>query len=199
MLPYLYYIKMKISFKKNFLWSGFYCNQSRRGNIMMPLHFLFIFAFLCTRSFLRNHLRECTCIWNLKTMPVNNEDTHLWTQNLGEKLVIFESLFQAFSVFNVLETCRVPVYTYWRLISELSSLLKNSWNGFLNNAKFVGMDQITCKNCNKSSWMQVNKILLTCDCPRQFPTFFVRSFQWNQIKPLWDEAMFPKLIIFAKY
>ena len=28
--------------------------------------------------------------------------------------------------------------------------------------------------------MQVNYILLTRDRPEQFPSFFVRSFQWNQ-------------------
>ena len=42
-------------------------------------------------------------------------------------------------------------------------------------AKVVGMDQITCKNCNNSSWMQVTKILLTHDRPEQFPSFLVRS------------------------
>ena len=34
---------------ENFLWSGFYCNRSRHGNIT-PLRFLFIFVFLCTMS-----------------------------------------------------------------------------------------------------------------------------------------------------
>ena len=51
---------------------------------------------------------------------------------------------------------------------------------FWENAKFVGVDQITYKNCKKSNWMQVNKILLTRDLPEQFPSVFVRSFQWNQ-------------------
>ena len=31
---------------ENFLWSGFYCNRSRHGNVMTPLRFLFIFVFL---------------------------------------------------------------------------------------------------------------------------------------------------------
>ena len=34
------------------------------------------------------------------------------------------------------------------------------------------MDQITSKNCIKSNWMQVNKILLTRDRPEQFPLIF---------------------------
>ena len=36
---------------ENFLWSGFYCNRSRHGNVMMPLRFSFIAVFLCTMSF----------------------------------------------------------------------------------------------------------------------------------------------------
>ena len=40
--------------------------------------------------------------------------------------------------------------------------------------------------------MQVNKILLTRDRPEQFPSFFVRSFQWYQT----TRAAFPNLIIF---
>ena len=46
--------------------------------------------------------------------------------------------------------------------------------------------QITCKKCNKSSWMQANNILLTRDRPEQFPSFFVRSFQWNQTSMRWS-------------
>ena len=34
-----------------FLWSAFYCNWSGHGNLMTPIRFLFIFVFLCTRSF----------------------------------------------------------------------------------------------------------------------------------------------------
>ena len=46
---------------ENISWSGFYCNRSRHGNIMTPLRFLFIFVFLCTRSFLKKPLKGvCT-------------------------------------------------------------------------------------------------------------------------------------------
>ena len=48
------------------------------------------------------------------------------------------------------------------------------------------MEQITCKNFNKSRWMQVNKILLTRDRPEQIPSFLVRSFQWNQTTMRWS-------------
>ena len=33
--------------------------------------------------------------------------------------------------------------------------------------------------------MQVTKILLTRDRPEQFPSFLVRSFQWNQTTMRW--------------
>ena len=47
---------------ENFLWSGFYCNRSRHGNVTTPFGFLFIFVFLCTRSFFKKSLKGvCTC------------------------------------------------------------------------------------------------------------------------------------------
>ena len=39
-------------------------------------------------------------------MPVNNEDAHLKTQNLGEKYVTFEAPFNCLPCFNILETWR---------------------------------------------------------------------------------------------
>ena len=61
----------------------------------------------------------------------------------GGELVIFEALFKAFPVFSVLETCRLYLLTIdlgiVKCIRKLSS-------AFLDIAKFVDMDQITCKN-----------------------------------------------------
>ena len=91
---------------------------------------------------------------------------------------------------------KLAEYIYWQLISGLSNLLKKLSSGFLKSAKFVGVDQITFKNCDKSSWIQVNKILLTLDRPEQF--FFFLYAVFSGIKLLWDEAAFPKLIIFLK-
>ena len=55
-LPQLYYIKMKISYDL-----GFFCNRSRHGNVLTPLRFLFIFVFLCTKSFFKKSLKGvCT-------------------------------------------------------------------------------------------------------------------------------------------
>ena len=136
----------------------------------------------------------CTCIWNLKTMPVNK-----WVRSLvnskskGKKWLYLRPYLKTFPVFNVLQTCRVHLLTIGlgivKFIKKLSS-------GFLINEKFVGMEQITCKNCNKSSWMQVYKIILTRARPEQPSSFLFAVF--NGIKPLWDEASFPKLIIILK-
>ena len=55
----LYLIHFYTHEQLSFLQSGFYRNQSRHGNVTTPLRFLFIFVFLCTRSFfLINRLRE---------------------------------------------------------------------------------------------------------------------------------------------
>ena len=41
---------------------GFYCNLSRHSNVTTPLRFLFIFVFLCTKSFFKKSLKGvCTC------------------------------------------------------------------------------------------------------------------------------------------
>ena len=103
----------------------------------------------------------------------------------GENWLYLRPYLKAFSVFNVLETCRV-----YLLVIDLGIVkyIKKFWSAFLKNAKFVGMDQITCQNCYKSNWMQVNKILPTHDRPEQFPSFLVRSFQWNQTTIRWSRV-----------
>ena len=93
----------------------------------------------------------------------------------GEYWLYSRPYLKAFSVFNVIETCRVYLLATDLVIVKF---MKKIIEPFLENAKIIGMEQITCKNCNKSSSMQVNKILLTRDRPEQFPSFLVRS--WNQ-------------------
>ena len=134
----------------------------------------------------------CTCIWDLKTMPVNNEDARLWTQNLGKNWLYLRPYLKAFAVFNVLKTCREHFLTIYLGIVEF---LKKFIERFLEKCEIFSMEQITSKNCIKSIWMQVNKILLTRDRQEQLPYFFVSVF--NGINPLWDEAAFPKRVILA--
>ena len=120
------------------------------------------------------------CQWIMRTLTWKHKT---W----GENLLYLRPYLKPFSVFNVLETCRVYYFiSNWSRDCQIYK--KKISSGFLKKTKFVGMDQITCKNCNKSCWMQVNKILLTRDRPEQFPSFLVRSFQWNQTTMRWSRV-----------
>ena len=82
-------------------------------------------------------------------MPVNKFVRSLVnSKSKGKKWLYLTPYLKAFPVFNVLQTCRVYLLTIGlgivKFIKKLSS-------GFLINEKFVGMEKITCKNCNKSS------------------------------------------------
>ena len=65
----------------------------------------------------------------------------------GENWLCFRPYLKAFLVFNVLETCREYFLTIDLGIVEF---IKKFMGGFWKNAKFLGMDQITFKNCIKS-------------------------------------------------
>ena len=96
--------------------------------------------------------------------------------------------------FSVCTRAKNRSFSNWDL--GIVEFVKKLSSGFWKNAKFLGMDQITSKNCIKSSWMQVNNILLTRDRPKQFPSFFVGSFQWNQTTMRWSRV--PKAYHFLK-
>ena len=126
------------------------------------------------------------CIWNLKTMPVNNEDAHLFTQNVREKLVIFEALCKSLPCFQCSWNLQ-GIFIHNIIDLGIVKFIKNLSSGFLNEVNFVGMDQITCKTCNKNSWMQVSKLFfLLAIAQNDSPLFFVRSFQWNQTTMRWS-------------
>ena len=183
----------------------------------------------------------CTCIWNLKTIPVKRTlacKHKLW----GKKSLYLRLYLKAFPVFNVLETIDLVIVKFikkiieqffwimrycvdmdqitcknvtkaaeYRLITleQFPSIFvrRFQWNQTSMRWSCVSKSyhflkilascvdsmlfhcfhyQITCKKCNKSSWMQANNILLTRDRPEQFPSFFVRSFQWNQTSMRWS-------------
>ena len=67
----------------------------------------------------------------------------------GENWLYLRPYLKDFPVFNVLETC--SVYLLMIDLGIVKFIKKNLSSSFFNNAKFVGMDQITLKNCNKSS------------------------------------------------
>ena len=147
------------------------------------------------RKFISLSTMLCTCIWNLKTMPVNKWVRSLVNAKSKGKMVIFEALFKSLLCFQCSSNLQGVFIDNWSRDCEVYK--KHYRAVFLINAKFVGMEQITCKNYNKSSWMQVYKIILTRARPEQSFSFLYAVF--NGIKPLWDEASFPKLIIILKY
>ena len=78
----------------------------------------------------------------MRTLPCKHK--------IGRKKWLYLRLYlKAFPVFNVLETCREYLLT---IDLEIAAFMKkNLSSGFWKNAKFVGTDEITFKNCNKSS------------------------------------------------
>ena len=137
----------------------------------------------------RFELSGVECICSTETAP------------LTESVITYQSYCQSKRPLNTLSSyqqismfLKLAGYTYWQLIWGFSNLWKNLSTSFLKNAKFVGMDQITCKNCNKSSWMQVNKTLLSHDRLEQFPSFFCRRFpmesNYYELKPRFKSLSF---------
>ena len=144
---------------------------------------LFLFA-KCARAY--ETWKQCQ--WIMRTLTCKHKT---W----GENWLYLRPYLKAFSLVDVLETFRVYLLA---IDLGIVKFIKKIIERFFEKCENCSMDQITCKNCNKSSWMQVSKILLTRDRPEQFPFFLVRSFQWNQTTMMGDEAAFPKLIIFFK-
>ena len=126
------------------------------------------------------------CQWIMRTLPCKHK---IWRKNW----LYLRPYLKAFSDFNVLETCIV----YFLAIDlGIVKFIKKLIEQFFEKCEICRNGPNYVQKRNKSRWMQVNKIPLTRDRPEQFPSFFVRSFQWNQ---LWDEAAFSKIIILFKY
>ena len=64
----------------------------------------------------------CTCVWKLKTMPVNNEDA---------QLVIFEVLFESPPCFQMF--LKLARYIYWQLTKRPSDEMEPANQGSAEN------------------------------------------------------------------
>ena len=104
---------------ENFLWYGFYCNRSRHGNVTTPLRLLFIFVFLCTRSFFKQ------CQWIMRTLSCKHK---IWGKNWS----YLRPYLKAFLLFNVLETCSVYLLT---IDLGIFKFIKNLSSGFFKKCK----------------------------------------------------------------
>ena len=66
---------------------------------------------------------------------------------------------------------------------------KNLSSGLLKNAKFAGINQITCKNCDKSRYeCKLIKLFLFAIAHSSSPFLFARSFKWNQTTMRWSRV-----------
>ena len=137
----------------------------------------------------------CTCIWNLKTMPVNNEDAHLYTQNLREKLAIFEALFKSLSCFQCSWNLQGIFLDDWSRDYRIYKKIYRAVFGKMRN--FQAWTKLRSKTVSKAAECKLIKFFLLAIAQSNSPLFLYAVF--NGIKPLWDEAAFSKLIIFLKY
>ena len=116
------------------------------------------------------------CEWIMWTLTCKHK---IWAKNW----LYLRPYLKAFPVFNVLETCRAYLLT---IDLGIVIFTKKIIERFFKKCEVCRRGPNYVQNCNKSSWMQVNKILLTCDRPEQFPSFLVRSFKWNQTTMRWS-------------
>ena len=94
-------------------------------------------------------LKLCRCIWNLETMPMNNEDAHLSTQNLGGGICDTGNPIWLPSLFSM--SLKLGGNINWRLTSELSSFWKKLSSSFWTTLKFIDVDQIAYKKSSKAT------------------------------------------------
>ena len=134
----------------------------------------------------------CTCIWNLKAMPVNNEGCSLVNTKYGKKFWHLKPHLITFLVFNILETWR----RYKLMINiGIVKFLKQFIERFLNNREICrrGPNYIQKTAAERS----LIKFLFLAIGQSNPPLFSYKVS--NGIKPLRDETAFPYLIIFFKY
>ena len=128
----------------------------------------------------------CTCIWNLETMPVNNDDAHLQTQNLGGKLVIFEALFKSLLCFQCSWNLQGMFIDNW---SRDCQIYKKHYRAvFWKMWNLLAWTKFREKTVTKTAECKLLKFFLLAIARSNSPLFFVRSFQWNQTTMRWSRV-----------
>ena len=128
------------------------------------------------------------CQWILRTLTCKHK---IW----GENWLYLRPYLKAFLVFNVLETCRE-----YSLMIDLAivEFRKKFIERFLGKCEiFRHGPNYVQKLYQKAAECKLIKFFLLAIAQSNSPLFLYAVF--NGIKPLWDEASFPKLIIFLKY
>ena len=113
----------------------------------------------------------------------------------GENWLYLSPYLKAFPVFNVLETCREYFLTIDLGIVEFIKKIYRAVFGKMQN--FWAWTKLRPKTLSKAAECKLIKFFLLAIAQSNSPLFLYAVF--NGIKPLWDEAAFPKLISFLKY
>ena len=126
------------------------------------------------------------CVSLYQEFFVLNVQVHMKLENSATEYCklksgrMFEDLFKSLPCFQCSWNLLGIFIDDWSWDCQIYK--KNLFSGFLKTVKFVRMDQIMCKNSNKSSWMQVNKILLSCLFPANFNYVNVFSLFFEHVR-----------------
>ena len=97
--------------------------ESNRGSSWMQMQIL---------------LKLCTCIWNLKTIPVNNEDTHLSTHK-KTFCFMWDSMFMLYVRLN------------WKLLCVLIELIRSLSSDVFERHTLTGSEPFSLLKCQNAT------------------------------------------------
>ena len=124
----------------------------------------------------------------MRTLPCKHK---IW----GKKWLYLRPYLKAFPVFNVLETCREYLLTIDLEIAEFIKKRCRAVFGKMQNLQ--AWTKLRPKTVTKAAECKSIKFFSLAIALSNSPLFVYAVF--NGIKPLWDEAVFPKLISFLQY
>ena len=143
----------------------------------------FIFFAKCARAY--DSWKQCQ--WIVRTLTCKHK---IWGKNWS----YLRSYLKAFPVFNVLEACRVYLLTIDLRIVKFTKKIYRAV--FWKMRNLYSWTKLSAKTVTKAAECKLIKFSLLAIAQSNSPLFLYTVF--NGIKPLWDEAAFPKLIIFLK-
>ena len=113
----------------------------------------------------------------------------------GEKLVIFAALFKSLLFFQCSWNMHGIFIGNWSRDCEIYKKIYRAV--FWKMRNLWAWTKLCAKTVTKAAECTLIKFFLLAIAQSNSPLFLYAAF--NGIKPLWDEAAIPKLIIFLKY
>ena len=113
----------------------------------------------------------------------------------GENWLYLRPYLKAFPVFNVLKTCREYFLMIDLGIVEFTKTIYRAVFGKMRN--FQAWTKLRSKTVSKAAECKLIKVFFLAIAQSNSPLFLYAVF--SGVKPPWDEAAFPKLIIFLIY